>query len=383
MGLNLIKKHFTSLCDFCEYCNMFSKDLVTENDATQKTRQHLMTLGRLDSIDALRLFASFLIVVLHWTTDNILGQGLHLLAKNAVPVFFIISGFFVPLLCIKGKIRKQQRKILNLTLMSLLLYLIIYFMQSPSGLLISLRKVFDYKNLIVLLITNRTSHFEGGHLWFLLALLYDLVLLGEFYKRRYCKYVWVLMFMLFFANFMIANYVDASVCYIYRNFLFTGFPYMCVGGVIFFYRETLSRIVHANVVLPILLIISFAMLLAEIWIYGVFGLPIHREHYVSIIFSSIIIVLWVINNPAFMAGTFIPEWGRKYAVYVYVFHWLFRRLLYSVLPNSVHLSLILPITAFLLSLVMSMLYVYVVDKVCSFIRKRSSTPMSIPIQRML
>lgn len=378
MGSIFLKKHFTSLCDLCEYCDVFSKNIVMENDAPQKTKQHLMALDRLDSIDALRLLASFLIVVLHWTTDNVFGQGLHLLAKNAVPVFFIISGFFVPLLCIKGKIRKQQRKILNLTLLSLLLYLVIYFIQSPSGLIINLWNVFDYKKLIVLLITNRTSHFEGGHLWFLLALLYDLVLLGEFYKRRYCKYVWVLIFMLFLANFVIANRVYASASYMYRNFLFTGLPYMCVGGVIFFYREALSRIVHANVILPILLIISLAMLVAEIWIYGVFGLPIHRDHYVSIIFSSIIIVLWVINNPTFMAGTFIPEWGRKYAVYIYVFHWFFLRLLYQVLPNSVHTSIILPITAFLLSLVMSMLYVYVVDIVYSFIRKRSSIPKSVP-----
>ena len=87
-------------------------------------------MNRFSSFDLIKGIAALLIVCLHCENSDAFDSILHLMGRMAVPMFFIITGFFLPKLIKKGLLNKHIVKILKITLLSSILYILLFFIDS-------------------------------------------------------------------------------------------------------------------------------------------------------------------------------------------------------------------------------------------------------------
>lgn len=150
------------------------------------------------NIDIIRFIAAFFVVCLHTSAYNSIADNIvSPIARFAVPIFFMFSGYFYA----KGDVvkkKKQINKILIILFLSILIYFIEYLFYFFLG---SSQEIcyFEFYKIINLLIFNEPS--ISPHLWFIVALLYVMIIEYkiELHKKRLAPYlIAVLLFMLYF-----------------------------------------------------------------------------------------------------------------------------------------------------------------------------------------
>lgn len=185
------------------------------------------------SIDVLKFVAAIMVVVVH-TIDWFAHQALMPMVRSAVPCFFMISGYLLYSRCGIGRERlmRNVRHIGTMCAWTLVLFSIVdilrmlytHTMEVPSAL-----------SIAKLLIFNVYPGHVGGHLWYLFAYLYVLVIMVIVDKFR----LWYCLFAsapLLFIVYFVAQYYDMPD-YIYRNFLIEGLPCFAVGAMVKHWRH--------------------------------------------------------------------------------------------------------------------------------------------------
>ncbi|MDR1564698.1 MAG: acyltransferase [Oscillospiraceae bacterium] len=203
---------------------------------------------RYNGLDALKLICSFLVIVIHLAIPSTYYYYLRGMARIAVPVFFLITGYFY--VNTSRKKRKQQIiRILKLLIISLTAYLLLgalhiyIFGGIFSNLSSYLSSFFSPSSIFKLLVFNQ-SHESAVHLWYLSALLYVLIVYYLAYPlpKKYVfirknKYLILTLFtiVLLLINLSIGEFSPfifgkkiTTIAYS-RNFLFTGLPYFSLG----------------------------------------------------------------------------------------------------------------------------------------------------------
>lgn len=79
---------------------------------------------RNSGLDCVKCLAAFCVVCIHVSFPGIMGDIVSLLSRFAVPVFFMITGYYYSNTRDKGKVKKQIVKVTVLLLLSMLLYFI-------------------------------------------------------------------------------------------------------------------------------------------------------------------------------------------------------------------------------------------------------------------
>lgn len=258
--------------------------------------------NRKDSIDFLRAACAFLVVCIHIPFPGIFGEYFVALARIAVPAFFMISGYFYE----PEKINKQIKKAFVLVVIGNIVYfiwdLICGFI---SGNMFSI----SFRECVIFLLFN-VSPF-GGHLWYLGAYLYVLLIV------KYCnkKFLYYSIPLLLLADLILGKYslllFHQEIPYvIVRNFIFVGIPYYSIGLLM---NEKKFRISKLGI--PFF---SLTTIVERYFLISV-GANAIRDHYISTTFLSIAVFSFALDYKHTVNGM-IAKIGREYSTWIYIIH---------------------------------------------------------------
>ena len=173
--------------------------------------------------------------------------------------------------------------------------------------------VINVRSVVKFLVLNDTTMFDGGHLWFLLALLYcyiALYIIGRFQLMKFTYPVIAIAFVLrIFA-------VSCGNWHYSQNFWVDGFPYFFLG---YYLREHSERYAKVKSNLCVGLAIG-GFLFSEIANMGgvfLFRLNIYE---IGTILMAISLFVYAIKNPEIGKNSFLEKIGRNYSMFVYIVH---------------------------------------------------------------
>lgn len=197
------------------------------------------------SLDAVKAIAACLVVCIHVSFPGQAGQLVKVLARCAVPFFFMVSGYF----CYYQNCNASKRilskilHIMKLFAVSVVFYFIWEcFMKAWNGERVWtwIKGLVSTEHLKEFFVYNSTSPVRA-HLWFLPALIYCylLALLIEKWRMRkaaYCMVPVLMAILLWRAEFCV--FFDRFYHTMeYRNFLFTGMSFFLTGQMIREYQD--------------------------------------------------------------------------------------------------------------------------------------------------
>lgn len=278
--------------------------------------------------DVLKFICAFLVICIHSPFPGVFGQYFSALARIAVPIFFMITGFFYSSTAEKNRELKQIKKVFILVLESNALYFLwkcFYSVISGSGITAYLSSTFTFTNFFWLLLLNRSPF--GDHLWYLSALLYVLLIVYAAKRLNLMKVLYLLTPLLLIGDLVLGKYSSlllhrAFSSVLVRNFLFVGLPYFCIGMLLHKYKPKPKTGTTAG-----LMFLFSATTLAERYLIINSGLNSPREHYISTTLLAISVFLFFTqvykSRKPTRAENVMSKIGRDYSAWVYIIHPIF------------------------------------------------------------
>lgn len=245
---------------------------------------------RNNSIDNLKAICTFLIVCIHVPFPGEIGAYFITLTRIAVPIFFMITGFFYLDIIFYHKEVKQIKKILKLLIEANVIFLIWNILCKVLGgknIIHYLQSTITLKNIIKFVVFNESP--LGIHLWYLGAVFYVLLIvffLDKLKRRKilYSLIPFLLIIDLVFGKYSLIIFHHEFPYILVRNFLCVGIPYFCIGNII---RER-KYAEKCNKRIPQIMIIVFAISsFLERFILVKAGANATRDHYISTTFLAI------------------------------------------------------------------------------------------------
>lgn len=188
------------------------------------------------TLDFLKLIAAYMVVFIYVPFYGDVGMVVSALARFAVPVFFMTSGYF----CYQNdteRIKSKIKHILIILIFTSLLYNAMNFFIAYSGggveginrLIIEFKEI---KNWISLLVFNEP--FSATRLWFLFALIYVYVLQLILNRLKVnCQSILAISTVALVVNLILGEVFSILEIrvpeYYVRNFLLTGYPFFGFG----------------------------------------------------------------------------------------------------------------------------------------------------------
>ena len=211
-------------------------------------------------LDLLRFICACLVIMIHISFAE--HDAVNPLTRIAVPIFFIISGYFYSSVRSCNAERRQIKKIALLTALGTLLHFTVYTIIELFGgnsLLGWLGQNFTLKSAIELLFFNVVPF--SAPLWYLFALVYVLTPVWLFAKLIPRKYLYCAIPILLLCNLCLGAYAIPLLGYapdlfLSRNFLFAGLPFFLLGDYLFTHKD--------NIRIPNVRLILFAVFLIAV-----------------------------------------------------------------------------------------------------------------------
>lgn len=283
-----------------------------------------MSIKRNNSIDVLRIVASFFVICIHITF--FCEDYIRPVIRLAVPAFFMISGYFYANVSFKTK-KKRIKNIFFLTLTSNLAYFVfdIIMAISKSDVEGFFLESFTTEKWINFLIFNESMF--SVHLWYLGALLYCMLIDLGVTKLRIkngiivFSIVVLLIFNLVLGKYSLLVFNRPFFEYTVRNFIFTGLPYFYIGKLL--YSFDISKIKLGKPVFVLFFVFFCITLYTEIFIIHTLDVNAPSEQYISSIFIALTIFLFVLKYPMPYPegfGKALASAGEKYSLAIYIIH---------------------------------------------------------------
>ena len=289
--------------------------------------------------DFLKFICAFLVVGIHSCSimgASPAGRMIFLpITRVAVPLFFMISGFFYADFSARAKLR-QLKKLLLLTVFSLCLFLGFELVQHAA----EVGAIAGYFEKFVtgtywrdFLLFNDPD--ISMHLWYLCALFYVLLIL--YFVGRYMdlKRLYVLIPLLLLGNLILGTYASAVFCwYLHihfsRNFLFCALPFFLLGH----YVHS-RRLQFSNRFLIAVLLLSVLGSVAENYVIVSRCRDFNLDLFICTPFFALSAFLLVLQNEAKFTGKLLSaaaSLGRKTSTAVFIMHPMVIILLSDMLP---------------------------------------------------
>lgn len=322
--------------------------------------------NRVYGLDILKALRSLGVILIHFPFPGKIGSCLVALSRVAVPVFFMITGYFY----IDTQNQKcelvQIKKILRLCVFSNILYVL-------WGLIVEWKG--DYTTFFYE-IKDRYSFLEiflfngspiSGHLWYLNAILYVLVVvyfLSRVFSKHSERILLTLTPFLLLINQIFGNYapllLQREYPFVYcRNFLFTGIPYFTLGLFLRKHKEVVIKFTEKRILFVALTLFFAVTTILEWYLLGYFDFFALVPHYISTTFLSVLVFSVFMRHDWDGKLMLLQTIGRKYATDIYIIHLMVNRgvvkMIYR-LPIHEYYTLISPIVVFLVSILFSMLF---------------------------
>lgn len=257
--------------------------------------------ARQESFDFLKFFLAFLVVVIHAGFTGYAGLGIKAFARIAVPMFFMITGYYLPVMS-DEKFRKYLIKVTCLTVFSTLFYTLISYVQSQTGSHVStdwFAQTFSMKRILIWVLFN--APVAGFHLWYFYALLYVLVIIYITRKMKKMYILYMLIPFLFLGDYLLSFF--GRIVY-YRNFLFLGLPYVLLGCLFRIYENRILDIFQKSRTLILWFVILCISLCVEMLVYKLAGFMVVRDHYLFTLPMAACAFIQALRNPHYGAGSF-------------------------------------------------------------------------------
>ena len=266
--------------------------------------------ARNNTIDILRLVASLFIIFLHiryGVKNQLMIVIIRLMARWAVPFFFMVSGYFFQksLESASGTaLRVNLIKIISIIIIANIVYLPMAYLN---------RHLFLLQNL-----------FTGDyfHLWFLHALLIGFIAVYGLYKIKAGTTLSVIIALLIYPGVLLTHSYTFITGYVpadYNVFIpFLSVPFMIIGAV--FYKNIWfkSRVtLTAGIVVAVL---GFIIQFLEVQLINAHtGSSMQSPQFLlgTPIFATGVFVVALKGN---IKGEMLGNWGRKYALFIYLYH---------------------------------------------------------------
>lgn len=190
--------------------------------------------------------ACLLVIILHCEFPTYIGSIINIVARIGVPLFFLISGFF---LCstdrnkvairLPIKIKKTFQLVLIYYAINIFYELIVTCIVSGKQTFLQLiTKIFSVNNLLDAILWNRTIVGIGG--WFLPALLFCYMIMWVVNKYNAYQKAYKMIVPLFVLYFIISRGTALPVWYS-RNYLFDGLPFLFTGHYLAYKQEEIKK----------------------------------------------------------------------------------------------------------------------------------------------
>ena len=301
-------------------------------------RRAKVHITRNNNIDILKSICAFLIVCIHVPFPGFVGNYITALSRFAVPIFFMITGYFYSDVVKKGRTARQIKKIFILMVEANLVYFVWkWFYTAVISNADFISSTFTVKNLLRFVFFNDSP--LNGHLWYLGAILYVLIITAIAKKLKITKVLYWLTPVLLIMDLVLGKYslvlFNREFPYILvRNFLFVGIPYFCIGRMI---REGVGQKINKNTAALLIFIFSLTTCMERFILVSADMNPT-RDHYISTTFLAIALFLFTLKcgssgkepvtpGKNIVGGDWLIELlaiiGRKYSTWLYILHPIF------------------------------------------------------------
>lgn len=261
------------------------------------------------SLDTLKFVCAIFVIFIHTPQPEVFGNYITPLIRCAVPIFFMISGYFTyGKKDIKHTIYKRITQLLTIFVIVFLFYFSLSFIANGASSLEHLSILFSY-NFILL---NSVPY--SMHLWYIVAYIYVLLIILLVNRFNLYKWLFFITPILLLTALTIGKYSEFILGHSFptnytRNFLFTGLPFFTLGMIIK-KAERLPNIYIAGVSCAVFYILGF------IEVLHVKNLG---DFYASTIFLSLSIFILFLNIKHVKDNIF-SKVGREDSLYIYLMH---------------------------------------------------------------
>lgn len=280
-----------------------------------------MKVSRNSFINILKGIISFMVVLGHRGLPGEFGMVADAMGRFAVPVFLMISGYFIwneDSQIVEQKVKAQGFKIFKLMIWANIIYIIwgiISTVLYGDNLKLWIIDLFSITSILKFLLFNVSK--AGIHLWFIGALLYCYIILYYINKKNLYNIMYLSIPILIIINLVICEVIPGFGILvplsITRNFLLFGLPFFALGNFIHKYQDNiLERITNLQCIIGIL----SACLLS--WLERI--LIARSDMYVGSIISAFLIFVLAVKNPKFGKDSVVEKIGVYYSLPVYIFH---------------------------------------------------------------
>ena len=278
------------------------------------------------TLDMVKAICAYAVVLLHVHFPGNAGIIANVLARFAVPVFFMVSGYF----CFRGddtefiRTGKKIRHVLKLMLVAFPVCCLWELIQNHidgASQKEWLEALVSGEHIRQFLLYNNSSQVKW-HLWFLPALLYCYLLFALAARFRICKQAYVLIPVLLLIHFGMEEFSTFLFpekhfrVMQFRNYLFTGFPFFMLGHLIHRHQEKLEAWFAGKKVLLLYGMVAGGGI-ASLLEYRYFG---KLELFLGSVFMAVGLFLIAIMGKNRKVPELPAAIGQKYAFYIYLFH---------------------------------------------------------------
>lgn len=270
--------------------------------------------------------AIMMIIVLHGEFPTYAGSIINMFARCGVPIFFMISGYFL----FKENGEQYSNKKFKKKILRTFGLVIIYFVVNiayevvKGSMTVGFKKTIEMglgqitvKSILETIFLNRTIIGVGG--WFLTSMLVAYIILYFINKYNLYSKFYYLIFPLLATQFAL-SYIPHLMghdidCWYYRNAYFVALPCMLLGHFIHKNKEKFTKKYPNNIAIFISLLIAGTLIssLERIFIGG-FSLYIG-----SILLAIVIFGYGVVNPKKYVLH--IVEWiGARITFYIFIIH---------------------------------------------------------------
>lgn len=291
--------------------------------------------NRNKSINYVKLLACFSVVMLHCGFPGVVGKVLYGWARFAVPMFFIISGYFVYNADRKIVYKKLPFKIIHIALL-LFATEVIYFIwhcfqyyieSGITGVSQWIYRIFTWEAVLKLFVFQ--TSLTGDVSWFLVALLLCYIATYIIAETNAWMQIGGMAPILILINLFIgeiAPFLGFSTPWYYcSNFWTMGLPFFSAGFMLKIYQKQLNRI--SDRALYITLFFSLGLNVLERIVTNA------SQLFLSNAFIAIALFILAVRHPYIksLSGTRAEKVmdfiGDKLAFYVYIMHPIVRDIL--------------------------------------------------------
>ncbi len=258
------------------------------------------------------------VIIMHCGFPTVIGDLICYLFKFAVPIFFMISGYFA--------YYEQEEKIGNRLPEKIKhIFKILLIAEIAYGIYALLKKliwndVIDIQlNVSKIVSKILVGTFFNGTLWFLYALFWSYVCLYIIHKTNTYQKAYKIAPCILILHVVVRTYVKRFDWYnlnYFRNFLMYGLPFVVIGNYIHRNKEILcAKITNRKCLIGIacgtgLTVIEYLVSRQALDIY------------IGTIILSCAMFLYAIKNPENSLNSILCNIGDKLSMYIYILHML-------------------------------------------------------------